>query len=117
MTGFMAKRNKSNQLADFRTDDSPNWLKESEDGIIIAIHAKPGAKTDAVAGLFGERLKIALAAPPVDGKANAKLAAFLAAKLGVTKSAVKLISGETGRDKRVAISGISAAQAQAALLP
>lgn len=71
------------------------------------VHARPGAKKDAVAGIFDNKLKVALAAPPVDGKANAKLCAFLAKKIGTAKSGVTLISGETSRDKRVRISGVA----------
>lgn len=70
------------------------------------VHARPGAKKDAVAGIFDNKLKVALAAPPVDGKANAKLCAFLAKKIGTAKSGVTLISGET-RAKPVGISGFA----------
>ena len=59
-----------------------------------------------MAGLHGEALKIRLAAPPVDGKANACLIAFLADRLGVARSAISLLSGEASRAKRVRISGV-----------
>jgi len=72
------------------------------------VHAQPGAKRDRVAGDFNGRLKIALAAPPVDGKANAHLMKFLAKLLGVPKSAIALVSGETMRDKRLRIDSVSA---------
>ena len=51
----------------------PVWLSTGEDGCILAVHAQPGAKRNAVAGIYNDRLKIALSAPPVDGKANAML--------------------------------------------
>ena len=57
----------------------------------------------AATGLHGERLKIRLTAPPVEGKANAYLMAFLAKAFGVSKSQVSLISGELNRQKRVRI--------------
>ncbi len=82
----------------------------------MLVHAQPGAKRDRIVGEFNGRLKIALAAPPVDGKANAALAKFLAKSLGVSKSSVSLVSGETMRDKRLRITSVSAAQLTA-LLP
>jgi len=54
--------------------------------------------------LHGERLKIRISAPPVDGKANSMLLAFLAKSFGVSKREVVLVSGQTSRQKRVAIS-------------
>jgi uncharacterized protein (TIGR00251 family) len=59
-----------------------------------------------VVGLHGEALKIRLAAPPVDGKANACLIGFLADQLGIAKSSVSLVSGESSRAKRVRIDGV-----------
>ena len=70
----------------------PVWLSTGEDGCILAVHAQPGAKRNAVAGIYNDRLKIALSAPPVDGKANAMLIRFIAETAGVPKSAVAVIS-------------------------
>lgn len=83
----------------------------------MCIHARPGAKKDAVVGTFDGRLKVALAAPPVYGKANAKLCAFLAKKLGTAKSAVSLLTGETNREKRVRVVGIPPEQVLEKLSP
>lgn len=63
----------------------------------------------------GERLKVALQAPPVDGKANQALVKFLAGVAGVPKSAVELIAGETSREKRLEIRGVERAGLLAAL--
>ncbi len=90
-------------------DTAPVWLQSATNGVILAIHAQPGAKRDAVVGEYNNRLKLSLKAPPVDGKANAKLTEFLADTLGVSKSMVRVISGETQRTKRVAVSGIDLA--------
>jgi len=68
-----------------------------------------------VAGMRGDSLLIRLAAPPVDGAANDALIAFLATTFGVPRRAVGIISGERGRQKRVAIAGVTAAQVQALL--
>lgn len=78
----------------------PSWLTVKNQDVIISIHAQPGAKRSAIVGEYGERLKIAINCPPVDGKANAALKAFLAQTLGVAKSSVSLIGGETSRQKR-----------------
>lgn len=85
--------------------------------MILSVHARPGAKKDAVVGLFDGRLKVALAAPPVDGKANAKLCLFFAKELGTSKSAVSLLSGESSREKRILIRNVSLEQALEKLMP
>ncbi|NMF91087.1 DUF167 domain-containing protein [Aromatoleum petrolei] len=86
------------------------WLREAADGgLVLTLHIQPGAKKTEFVGLHGEAMKIRLAAPPVDGKANAALCAFLADFCGVPKSAVTLISGETSRAKRVRVDAASAA--------
>ena len=82
------------------------WLVADDDGVTLRLHIQPGAKKTEVVGVHGEALKIRLAAPPVDGKANACLIAFLADRLGVARSAVRLVSGAASRAKRVRISGV-----------
>ena len=71
--------------------------------LILDCHLQPKASSDEFAGLHGDRLKIRLTAPPVEGKANAHLLAFLGKAFGVAKSQVSLISGELNRQKRVRI--------------
>jgi uncharacterized protein (TIGR00251 family) len=87
---------------------TPAWRRDAEDGsVTLQIQARPGAKLTAVVGIHGDgaaaRLKIALAAPPVDGKANAVLRAFLADAFGVAERKVTLLRGESGRKKLVRI--------------
>jgi uncharacterized protein (TIGR00251 family) len=87
---------------------SPAWRKDAGDGsLTLQIQAQPGAKGTAVVGVHGDgsqaRLKIALAAPPVDGKANAVLRAFLAEAFGVAQRKVTLLRGGSGRMKLVRI--------------
>lgn len=84
------------------------WRREGEDGsLTLQIHARPGARSTSVAGVHGEgsqaRLKIALAAPPIDGQANAALLSFLADAFGVTQRNVTLLRGATGRRKTVRV--------------
>lgn len=85
----------------------PSWLTVKNQDVIIDIHAQPGAKRSAVVGEHGGRLKIAIASPPVDGKANSALITFLAKTLGVSKSSVSILSGETSRQKRLTVHQIS----------
>ena len=90
------------------------WFNRAADGsLVVSLHIQPGAKKTEIAGLHGEALKIRLAAPPVDGKANAALVAFLAKTCGVPRSAVALVSGETSRSKRVRLQGVDAATLKA----
>jgi len=76
-----------------------DWLREGDGRTTLTLHIQPGAKKTEVAGLYGDALKIRLAAPPVDGKANAALIEFVAERLGLAKSAVNLKSGQTSRRK------------------
>ena len=91
------------------------WLQLAGDGVLLTLHVQPGAKNTEVAGEHGAALKIRLAAPPVDGKANACLIAFLADRLGVARAAISLLSGESSRAKRVPVSGVTDAEARARL--
>ena len=90
-------------------------IRINESGVFLSCHVQPGAKRTAVAGVYGAALKISLAAPPVDGKANRELCVFLAKKLKLPKSAVALVSGQTSRDKVVFLPGIAPAALAAAL--
>ena len=83
-----------------------SWCAQAADGsLILTLHIQPGARKTEIAGLHGGALKIRLAAPPVDGKANAALLGFLAKTCGVPKSAVELVSGDSSRAKRVRLRG------------
>jgi uncharacterized protein len=70
---------------------------------MLQVHVQPGASRTEVAGMHGEALKVRLAAPPVDGKANAELLRFLAEVFGVPRRNVTLLRGETSRAKVVRI--------------
>jgi uncharacterized protein (TIGR00251 family) len=96
---------------------SATWLQQSGDDVVLVLHVQPGAKKTEVAGQHGDSLKIRLAAPPVDGKANDCLVAFLAETLGVAKSRITLVAGASSRAKRLRVAGVSVAAAEAKLLP
>jgi uncharacterized protein (TIGR00251 family) len=92
------------------------WLRDGDGKITLTLHIQPGAKKTEVAGLYGDALKIRLAAPPVDGKANAALIEFVANRLGVAKSTVSLKSGQTSRRKVLEVTAVSAGDAQRLLM-
>jgi uncharacterized protein (TIGR00251 family) len=91
------------------------WLVADGEGVTLRLHIQPGAKKTEVVGLHGEALKIRLAAPPVDGKANACLIAFLSDRLDVARAAISLLSGESSRAKRVHVTGVTDAETRARL--
>ena len=80
------------------------------DGATIAVRAQPGAKKDGVLGEQAGALKVAVTAPPEDGRANAALVEFLKEWLGVKRSQVELLSGRTNRNKVFLIRGVTAEQ-------
>ena len=83
------------------------WWHAGDGRTLLTLHIQPGAKTTEFAGLHGDALKIRLAAPPVDGKANDALIKFVAETLKLPKSAVTLKSGQTSRRKVLEVNGSS----------
>ena len=103
---------------DSRTAGLPAWIDARKDGVVIALRVQPGARRTAIAGLHGGRLKVAVATPPTEGRANAALLAFLAERLGIPKSALSILTGAGSREKRIAVpSSVSLAAVVAALSP
>lgn len=82
----------------------PAWLRHGQNTTTLILHIQPGARTTEIVGSHGDALKIRLAAPPVDGKANAALITYIAERLGVAKSCVQLKSGQTSRRKILELS-------------
>ena len=79
------------------------WYQWDGEDLILAVHIQPKASQDALDGTYGERLKIRISAPPVDGKANEHLIRFLAGLFDVPRRQVRLLSGESSRAKRIRI--------------
>ena len=90
-------------------------ITKAEEGAAFAVHVVPKSVKNEVVGKHGDALKVRLGAPPVDGKANDCLIAFLAERLGVPKARVVLEAGSTSRQKRVRIVGVETKAAVAAL--
>ena len=91
------------------------WVREAPGGVILEILVQPRASRTRVIGEHDGRLKIQLAAPPVDGEANAALVDFLAHALGARRSDVTIERGDTGRRKTVRVAGPTAAAVRVAL--
>jgi uncharacterized protein (TIGR00251 family) len=88
-----------------------SWARDEAGGAVLELLVQPRASRTRAVGEHDGRLKIQLAAPPVDGEANAALVAFLAHALGVRKADVVIARGDTGRRKTVRVAGITAADA------
>ena len=82
-----------------------DWFRRNGEVLTLTLHVQPGAKRSEIAGLHGEALKIRLAAPPVEGRANEALLKFIAELFGVPARQVELKQGAQSRHKVVAISG------------
>ncbi len=91
-------------------------LREVAGGVTLAVRAQPGAKKTTIVGVYGEgdtaQLKIAVQAPPVEGRANEALVAFLAETFGIPKRSVELVSGELSRSKVFLLSGVRLGRAK-----
>lgn len=81
-------------------------LQTTTGGIILPVHAQPGARKNGVTGVHAGRLKVAVTQAPEQGKANQALVKLLAGLLGVKRSQVTLQSGDTSRHKKFVIAGI-----------
>lgn len=88
------------------------WIENVKDGVLLHLWIQPGASKSEVAGLYGDpaRLKIRIAAPPVEGAANEELLRFLKKKLKLQASALTIVRGASSRAKDVFCRGISETQ-------
>jgi hypothetical protein len=90
-------------------------------GVTLAVRAQPGAKRTAITGIYGEaaaaQLKVAVHAPPLEGRANQALIAFLAEFFSLSKNSVELTAGELSRSKVFLLHGVSQDTAEAKLAP
>ncbi|MFY9555180.1 MAG: DUF167 domain-containing protein [Blastocatellia bacterium] len=90
-------------------------IKENQEGISIKVRVQPRASRTEITGEHAGALKLRVAAPPVDGKANDECKRFLAKLLKVSATSVEIISGESSRDKVIQVSNISARRVLEAL--
>lgn len=93
------------QPAQSHPDDAPMpvWLEGRPGQWIVRLHVQPGARQTGLAGVHGESLKLKVAAPPVDGQANAAVLEWLSSRLGLPIRSLQLVSGASSRSKRIRI--------------
>ena len=102
---------KATEIPEKQSGKCPIWIQSISNGCRIRVHVTPRASKTEITGVHGEALAVRLQAPPVDGKANQALCSFFAEALGVSKRSVQVVSGDTSREKVLAIAGVGDAEA------
>jgi len=101
-------------------DGQIGYLREHPDGCSLAVRVQPGAKKTAITGVYGEgvrpHLSIAIKAPPVEGRANEVLIAYVSRLLGLRRSQISIAHGEHDRFKLLLLRGTTVAGVEAILL-
>ncbi len=92
-------------------------IREVEGGVVFSVKVVPAGSRTAISGLLDGTLKIKVSAPPQKGRANDCLIDFLAKQLGVKKSSIKIIAGQTNPVKKVQVLGLSAETVVGKLIP
>ncbi len=87
-------------------------VRDTPAGATFQVKVHPRARKNAITGVVGDALKLALTSPPVEGRANEACIAFLADVLNVPRSSVRIAAGETSRQKVIRIAGVQAAQVE-----
>ena len=90
-------------------------IRDTPAGATFQVKVHPRARKNAITGMVGDALKLALTAPPVEGRANDACIAYLAEFLNVPRSSVTIAAGETSRQKLIRVAGLSAAQVEVKL--
>jgi uncharacterized protein (TIGR00251 family) len=90
-------------------------ISRHRDGVVVAVYVQPRASRTAIAGVHDGALRLRVAAPPVAGAANHAVVELLSKQLGVRKADVEILSGASGRSKRVLVRGVDVAAARRAL--
>jgi uncharacterized protein (TIGR00251 family) len=87
---------------------NPLIVQDIKSGAVLSVHIQPKASTTDCVGIYGDAIKIKVAAPPVDGAANDELIRFLARQLSIPSTSVRIHSGAGGRYKHILVKGITA---------
>lgn len=90
-------------------------IRQNDDSIEFSVRVVPRASKSAIAGEYESALRVRIASAPVDGAANDELIRFLAKTLGIAKSSVAIIAGNTSKNKRIRVAGITSAEVKTAL--
>ena len=89
------------------------YFVETPEGAILNVKAQPRSSKAGIDGLIGDAVKVRIRCAPVDGKANKELVETLADEFGLAKSSVVFKGGETSKQKRILLRGVSAASVEA----
>lgn len=92
-------------------------VQDSKNGAVLTVHAQPKASRTECVGIYGDALKIRVAAPPIDGAANEELIRFIASRCAIPRASVLIQSGTEGRHKRLCLKGVTAEFVMARLMP
>jgi len=92
-----------------------SYYAETKEGVVVNVRAQPRSSRAGLDGLVGEAVKVRIRAAPVDGKANKELIETLADAFDLPKAAVRFVSGETSKLKRILLAGVTAAALRARL--
>lgn len=95
----------------------PSWLHPKGDDVLIDVIVSPRASRTRIMGVHDDRLKLQLAATPVDGRANNALTRFLATALGISRAQVAIVGGPASKRKTVRLCGVTAHKALVKLSP
>lgn len=95
----------------------PSWAQVRPAGVAITVVVSPGARATEVVGTYGDALKVRVAAPPTEGKANAQLIRFIARTMGIPASDVRLLFGHSARRKGLLIVGCGVSDIVESLQP
>lgn len=80
-----------------------DWAAQTKDCILIKVHIVPNSSKTQIVGTHGDRLKLKIKAPPVDGKANEEIVSFLSKTLNIKKNQIELMTGQTSKSKNLLI--------------
>lgn len=94
-----------------------SWLRSAAGEVLVDVLVQPRASREKIGPVHGDRLKLAVTSPPVDGEANAAVIALLARALDVARGALEVSAGTSSRRKTIRVRGLSAEQVQARLAP
>lgn len=98
--------------------ESEDFVRPTKDGVYVKLRVSPGAKSTEVNGLYGEEaLKLSVAAPPTNCKANTEIERYLSSLFGVLRSRVVVVKGASSRDKLVLVRGAEAGAVRESLVP
>jgi hypothetical protein len=102
--------------AESSSSSAQSWLRPHPKGCTLSVRIQPGARRNAILGIHGEgantALKIAIQAPPIEGRANEALITWLAARLGLARSQIELLTGATARSKILLLCGTHVEEVQ-----